>query len=98
MDARRALAVTLTLLSYALRILAVLMCALVVVLCFSGMSARLGIVGLVTELSRAMPNVIAGYGVISSPFGGVFRLDFTIVAVCLFLLDYLCAKLAHSLR
>lgn len=98
MDVRRAAAVALTLISYALRVLAIAMCALVVVLCFSGLAARIGIVGLVTDLSRAIPQVIAGYGVISSPFGGVFRLDFTIVAVILFLLDYLCARIAHALR
>ncbi len=91
-------AVALTLLAYALRILAVLMCALTVLLCFSGISAKLNLVSFVVDLTRALPDVISGYGVVATPFGGVFRLDFALCAVVLFLLDYLCCRLAARLR
>lgn len=55
-------------------------------------------VGFVVDLSRAMPAVIAGYGVITTPFGGVFRLDFALVAAVLFLLDYVCCRASRALR
>ena len=91
MDARKALAVALNILAYILRFCAIVLCVLVIILCFSGMVSRLG-------LSRALPQVIAGWGVIASPFGGIFRLDFTIVAAVCFLLDFICVRISRSLR
>lgn len=98
MDARKAGAVALMILSYAFRVLAIAMCALTVLLCFGGMATRLNIATAVIDLSRTLPDVIAGYGVIASPFGGVFRLDFAITATVLFALDYGCARAARMLR
>lgn len=98
MDARKAGAVALTLLSYAFRILAILGCILTVLLCFGGLATRLNIATAVVDLSRALPAVIAGYGVVASPFGGVFRLDFALTAAVLFMLDYACARGARALR
>lgn len=98
MDARKAGAVALTLLAYAFRVLGILMCALTVLLCFGGMSARLNITAAVLDLSQALPDIIAGYGVVASPFGGVFRLDFALTAGILLLLDYACARAARALR
>lgn len=98
MDARRAGAVALTLLSYAFRVLAVLACVLTVLLCFGGLATRLNIASAVVDLSQALPAVIAGYGVVASPFGGVFRLDFALTAMVLFALDYICARAARALR
>lgn len=98
MDLRRAGAIVLSIVAIALRLCAIAMCAITVVLCFSGLSARLNMVGFVVDLSRAMPAVIAGYGVITTPFGGVFRLDFALVAAVLFLLDYVCCRVSRALR
>lgn len=98
MDTRKAGAVALIILAYAFRLMAIALCVITCVLCFSGITARLGIVGIVTDLSRTLPQLIAGYGVISSPFGGVFRLDFALTAVALFLLDYLCCRASRALR
>lgn len=98
MNSRNAAAMALSIFSWAFRICAICLCALVVVLCFSGISAQLGIVGLVVDISQALPNVIAGYGLIATPFGGVFRLDFTIVAVVFFVLDYICSYASQRLR
>lgn len=94
----RALAIAASLLALILRLFGIALCALVVLLCFSGMTARLSIVGLVVELSRMLPDVIAGYGVITTPFGGVFRLDFALTAVAFFILDYLLSRLSRALR
>ena len=63
-----------------------------------GLTAKLQIVGFVVELSRALPSAIAGYGVITSPFGGVFRLDYAIVAVILFVADYLLTRASRRVR
>jgi len=74
------------------------MSAMTVLLCFSGLTAKLQIVGFVVELSRALPSAIAGYGVITSPFGGVFRLDYAIVVVILFVIDYLLTRASRRIR
>ena len=98
MGARSAGAVALALLSFAFRALAVALCALTVLLCFGGMAARLNISDAVIDLSRALPAIISGYGVVASPLGGVFRLDFALTAVALFALDHICALAARRLR
>lgn len=98
MQARRAGACALIIIAWAARICAIALCASTVILCFSGLSAQLNMVGFVVELSRALPDVIAGYGVITSPFGGVFRFDFALLAVILFVLDHLCVRASRALR
>ena len=73
MNSRKAAAVAMSIIAIACRICGIFMSAMTVLLCFSGLTAKLQIVGFVVELSRALPSAIAGYGVITSPFGGVFR-------------------------
>lgn len=98
MDSRRAGAIALTVLSAASRFIALLLCVLTVALCFNGIATKLNIVTFVVELTQALPKVIAGYGLIATPFGGVFRFDFASMAAAFFLFDYLFARLARSLR
>ena len=69
-----------------------------IVLCFSGLVAKLNIVGFIVDLSRALPAAIAGWGVIASPFGGVFRFDFALVALACFILDYVCQRASRLVR
>ena len=80
------------------RICGVFMTLMTVMLCFSGIAAKLQIVGFIVELSRALPAAIAGYGVITSPFGGVFRFDYAIVAVVFFVIDYALTRVSRSVR
>lgn len=98
MDSRRAGAIALTVVGVACRIIALALCVLTVALCFNGVATKLNIVTFVVELTQSLPDVIAGYGLIATPFGGVFRFDFACMAVVFFALDYLCARLARSLR
>lgn len=98
MDMRNAGAVALSIVSIACRLLALSLCVLSVVLCFPGISSRLGIVSFVVELTQALPDVIAGYGLIATPFGGVFRFDFLLMTIVLFVVDYVCARIAYGLR
>lgn len=98
MDSRNAGAIALTIISYALRICGIFMCLMTIVLCFPGVTAKLNLVGFVVELSRSVPGAIAGYGLVASPFGGVFRLDFALVALVCFALDFGCIRLADRLR
>lgn len=98
MDSRNAGAIALTIISYALRICGIFMCLVTIVLCFPGVTAKLNLVGFVVELSRSVPGAIAGYGLVASPFGGVFRLDFALVAAVCFAADFGCIKLADRLR
>ena len=98
MQLRRAGAIALSILGVGLRVLGIVFGALTVLLCFPSVAQRLNIQGLVIDLSQALPDVIEGYGLITSPFGGVFRLDFLLAMIGLFLLDYLCLRVAHALR
>ena len=97
MNSRKAAAVAMSIIAIACRICGIFMSAMTV-LCFSGLTAKLQIVGFVVELSRALPSAIAGYGVITSPFGGVFRLDYAIVAVILFVVDHLLTRASRRVR
>lgn len=98
MNSRKATAVAMSIIAIACRICGIFMSAITVLLCFSGLTAKLQIVGFVVELSRALPSAIAGYGVITSPFGGVFRLDYAIVAVVLFVIDHLLTRASRRVR
>ena len=98
MGARRAGATALAVLAYVFRFAGIALCALTCALCFSGVAAQLGIVGIVVDLSRAIPSAISGYGVVASPFGGVFRLDFAIVAAVFYALDYACVRVSSAIR
>ncbi len=98
MDSRKALAVALTLLGFAFRLFALVLCALTVTLCFNGVATMLGIVTFVVDLTQALPDIIAGYGLIPTPFGGVFRFDFAVMAVVCFALDYALARISRSIR
>ena len=97
MNSRKATAVAMSIIAIACRICGIFMSAMTVLFCFSGLTAKLQIVGFVVELSRALPSAIAGYGVITSPFG-VFRLDYAIVAVILFVADYLLTRASRRVR
>ena len=98
MEARKAAAIALNIFAYAFRIMGMLLCALVIVFCFPGIINQLGLTGFVVDLSRMLPGVIAGWGVLVSPFGGVFRFDFLIVAIACFLLDFICARVSRAVR
>lgn len=98
MDSRKALAVALTLLGFAFRLFALVLCALTVILSFNGVATMLGIVAFVVDLTQALPDIIAGYGLIPTPFGGVFRFDFAVMAVVCFALDYALARISRSIR
>ena len=98
MDLHRAAAIACSILAYILRALAIALGILTVILCFPSIGARLNLTGLVIDLTRALPDVISGYGLITSPFGGVFRFDFAFTMLVLFALDYLFQRISHSLR
>lgn len=98
MNSRNAGAIALNILAYAFRLCGIFMCLVTVLLCFPGISAKLNLVGFIVDLSRVLPTAIAGYGVITSPFGGVFRFDFAVIAFLLFLLDFLCIRGSRNLR
>ena len=98
MNSRRAGAIACAILSYVCRLAGIFMCLITILLCFPGVSAKLNLVGFIVDLSRAVPAVLAGYGVIASPFGGVFRFDFALVGFVFFLIDYICIRVSRTLR
>ena len=83
MNSRKATAVAMSIIAIACRICGIFMSAMTVLLCFSGLTAKLQIVGFVVELSRALPSAIAGYA---------------IVAVILFVADYLLTRASRRVR
>ena len=96
MQVRSAVYIVLTLLSWGIRLCAVGVCALTAALCFSALSGLGPVAALSAQLAYALPARVAGYGLIASPFGGVFRLDFAILAAVLFLLDFACSWAASK--
>ena len=84
MNSRKAAAVAMSIIAIACRICGIFMSAMTVLLCFSGLTAKLQIVGFVVELSRALPSAIAGYG--------------AIVAIILFVADYLLTRASRRVR
>ena len=69
MAARKAGALALTIVAVCCRVLAWALCALTVLLCFSGVSTKLRLVNLVVDLTQALPALIAGYGLVPTPIG-----------------------------
>ena len=98
MQARRAASIALTIASWGLRLCAIVVCLLTALLCFSGAAVEAGVAELAADLAASLPEGIAGWGLASTPFGGVFRTDFALVAIGLFAIDYLCARVADLLR
>ena len=98
MDYRKAAAIACSLISWVCRISGIVLCGITVVLCFGGIAARLGLVSYVIEFSRLLPDVIAGYGVLPTPFGGVFRMDFALSAFALFTIDFAAQKVSERIR
>lgn len=98
MNSRKAGAIACAIVSYACRFIGIFLCLVTILLCFPGVSAKLNLVGFIVDLSRAVPSVVAGYGVIVSPFGGVFRFDFALVAFVFFLVDYLLTRASRNMR
>lgn len=87
----------LLLVSWLLRLAALGLVALVVVNCFT-MGNRVAIMRLTAQVSQLLPRSLAGLYVLDSPFGGVFRGDFAIAAVVLFVLDWIVARVRRRLR
>lgn len=98
MDFRRAAAIGFTILSWTSRLIAIGLGALTVLLCFPSAAARLNLIGLVIDIANALPDVISGYGLITSPFGGVFRFDFACTMAIMLALDYIFQRISRSLR
>ena len=97
MQVRSAAYIVLTVLAWALRACAIGLCAITVCLCSSSLASLSWVSGLATQLAYALPASIAGYGLIASPFGGVFRLDFALLALLLFFGDFACTWAASKL-
>lgn len=98
MDLHRAAAIVCSILAYILRASAIALGFLTVILCFPGIGGRLNLTGLVIDITQALPDVISGYGLITSPFGGVFRFDFALVMVVLLVADYVLIRISHAIR
>ena len=96
--AASAAATALKVVAIVLRICAAALCALVVADAFfagPGRGALLGVNGLVTQL---IPAPLSGILVVSTPFGGVYRGDFAIAAIIVFVIDWLLTRASASLR
>lgn len=61
-------------------------------------SWRLALIRITSMVTSWMPASFSGVLVFRSPFGGVIRGDFIIVALLLFIIDWLCLKQARSLK
>ncbi len=84
-------------LAWACRLAAIVLAVLVVMGCFS-FAYRLRVVELSAMVAEALPAFVSGLYVINTPFGGVFRGDFALVSVTLFVLDWILLRVRYSLR
>ena len=80
------------------RVAAIALSALVVALCFSGFSSRALLLGVTNVITSLLPSVISGILVFVTPFDGAFRGDFALVAVMLFVLDWVLQRVSSALR
>ncbi len=80
-------------LAYLCRAAAVVLSALVVVLCL-GTATNLGLVSIVMGLNDFVPTAVSGLLVIPTPLGG----DFFLVAVFLFVLDWGLMRASSAVR
>lgn len=83
--------------AYLARIAAILLSALVVILCL-GTATNLGVVGVIMSLNGMVPSAISGMLVIPTPLGGAFRGDFALLAIALFVVDWASMRIASALR
>ncbi len=81
-----------------LRIAALALCAIVVAGAFPFVSTRLRLTYLVNFVNPLIPDFISGLVVFQTPFGGAFRGDFAFAALVLFILDWICMKVAARYR
>lgn len=97
-QSRMATSRLLTFISVILRILAIMLSLLVVANAFVSGSWRIRVVNVTALFSALMPSSLSGVLVRETPFGGVLRGDFVIAALALFIMDWLLARKARSLR
>ena len=94
---RRIASLALYIVACALLACCLLLLALTLVLLFSQVALALGAAPLAMSVTRALPAWLAMLGVVASPFGGVFRTDFLIVAVALLVAAKIVRRLAKGL-
>lgn len=89
----------------ALRVIAVIcrVCAIaasvVVMAATLGLATRLPVLGQIYHLLMVLtPPGVFGILCVATPFGGMFRGDFAVVSVALFVIDWVCLRIAASLR
>lgn len=95
--ASRAMPMVVRLAAYLCRVGAWVLSAMVVLLSL-GTAASLGLVGFAMGLNDLVPEAISGQLVVPTPFGGAFRGDFFLMALGLFIIDWLLCRLSASLR
>ena len=83
-------------LSCALLVVCVALLVLTAVLLFSQVAIALRVAPIALAVTRALPGWLAFWGVLSSPFGGVFRTDFVLVALAAYAVARILRKIARS--
>lgn len=79
------------------RLVAVLLCLLVVADALFAGEFRVALLGLNGTLTGLIPAPLSGAFVFQTPFGGVFRGDFAVAAIMLFVIDWLLTRASASL-
>lgn len=72
----------------ALRLLAIAICALVVLMAIPSLGDRASLVQISTFVSSFVPSAMSGVLVLPTPFGGAFRGDFVLAALALYIVDW----------
>lgn len=80
------------------RVAATVLAFLVVVLCFTTGSGRTSVLSSIIAFANALPTASMTALSVETPFGGVFKGDFCLVSVILFIVDWACGRAAASAR
>lgn len=83
-------------LSCVLLVACIALLALTAVLLFSQVAIALRVASLALAATHALPGWLAFWGVLSSPFGGVFRTDFVLAALAAYAVARILRKIARS--
>lgn len=85
-------------LAWIFRICAWVVCAITILSCFNLIYRFAPVASVLGVVQGATPGVLVGRLSLETPFGGLFRGDFAVVALCLFVLDWVCLRVSANLR
>ncbi len=96
--ARRIISLILYIIACACVVVSIVLLLVTAALLVSDVAVTLRVAPLALDITRLLPDFLQYWSVISSPFGGVFRTDFAVVALVFFILAALIRRIARRVK